>query len=234
MADRCHVVLIGPQGSGKGTQAARIAPRLRLVHVATGDLFRQLMTRDDELAREVRSYYDRGALVPDELTLRVLLQRLDELEREGAETFRGALLDGYPRNRTQAEALDQVLRERRDSIAAVVHLAVPRAVLIERLSGRLICPQCGATYHIRFSPPKTAGQCDRCGSALIQRSDDTPEAIARRLETYEQQTAPLLDYYRARGLVVDIDGNQPIDAVTEAILAALEPRVGDPSRCRSS
>lgn len=234
MADRCHVVLIGPQGSGKGTQAARIAPRLRLVHVATGDLFRQLMTRDDELAREVRTYYDRGALVPDELTLRVLLQRLDELEREGAEAFRGALLDGYPRNRAQAEALDQVLRERRDSIAAVVHLAVPRVVLIERLSGRLICPQCGATYHIRFSPPKIAGQCDRCGSALIQRSDDTPEAIAWRLETYEQQTAPLLDYYRARGLVVDIDGNQPIYVVTEAILAALEPRVGDPSRCRSS
>ncbi len=234
MAGRCHVVLIGPQGSGKGTQAARIAPRLGLVHVATGDLFRQLMTRDDELAREVRSYYDRGVLVPDDVTLRVLLQRLDELERETSDSFRGALLDGYPRNRAQAEALDEVLRDRGDEIAAVVHLVVPRAVLIERLSGRLICPQCGATYHVRFSPPKTPGKCDHCGSALVQRSDDTPEAIARRLETYEQQTEPLLEYYRARGLVVDIDGNQPIEVVTEAIYAALEPHVGDPVRCRSS
>jgi adenylate kinase len=191
------------------------------------------MTRDDELAREVRRYYDRGELVPDELTLRVLLQRLDELERE-TPSYRGALLDGYPRNRAQAEALDRVLEERGDRIAAVVHLAVPRAVLIERLSGRLICPQCGATYHVRFAPPRVEGHCDQCGAALVQRSDDTPEAIARRLDTYEQQTAPLLDYYRQRSLVVEVDGNQPIDDVTHALLAALEPRLADPARCRSS
>ncbi|MCS7050685.1 MAG: nucleoside monophosphate kinase, partial [Thermomicrobium sp.] len=131
MAGRCHVILIGPQGSGKGTQAARSAPRLGLRHVATGDLFRHLMQRDDELAREVRWYYDRGALVPDEVVLRVLLQRLDELEEDA--DYRGALLDGYPRTRAQAEALDAVLRERNDCIAAVIHLAVPRPVLIERL-----------------------------------------------------------------------------------------------------
>ncbi|MCX7623264.1 MAG: adenylate kinase [Thermomicrobium sp.] len=233
MAGKCHVILIGPQGSGKGTQAARVAPRLRLVHVATGELFRQLMTRDDELAREVRRYYDRGELVPDELTLRVLVDHLERVEREhpGA---RGALLDGYPRNRAQAEALDRVLGERSDAIAAVVHLVVPRAVLIERLSGRLVCSTCGATYHVHFNPPLVEGRCDRCGAALVQRSDDTPEAIARRLDTYEQQTAPLLDYYRQRGLVVDIDGNQPIDAVTSAILAALEPVLAEPHRCPSS
>ena len=233
MAGHCHVILIGPQGSGKGTQAARIAPLFRLVHVATGDLFRQLMMRDDELAREVRSYYDRGALVPDELTLRVLLARLDELEREQGDQLRGALLDGYPRNLAQAKALDRVLTERGDIIAAVVHLAVPREVLIERLSGRLICQTCGATYHARFSPPRVAGICDRCGGALMQRSDDTPETIARRLETYEQQTAPLLDYYRARNLVIDIDGNRPIDAVTQDLLVALESRLAH-SPCRSS
>ena len=191
------------------------------------------MTRDDELAREVRSYYDRGALVPDELTLRVLLARLDELEREQGDQYRGALLDGYPRNLAQAEALDHVLTERGDVIAAVVHLVVPREVLIERLSGRLICPTCGATYHVRFSPPRVAGICDHCGGALMQRSDDTPEAIARRLETYEQQTAPLLDYYRARDLVIDIDGNRPIDVVTHDLLVALESRLAH-NPCRSS
>jgi len=191
------------------------------------------MTRDDHLAREVRSYYDRGALVPDELTLLVLLARLDALEREQGDQFRGALLDGYPRNLAQAEALDRVLTERGDLIAAVVHLAVPREVLIERLSGRLICRSCGATYHVRFSPPRVAGVCDRCGGALMQRSDDTPEAITRRLDTYEQQTAPLLDYYRRRELVIDIDGNRPIEAVTQDLLVALEERLAQRS-CRSS
>jgi adenylate kinase len=191
------------------------------------------MTRDDELAREVRRYYDRGELVPDDVTLRVLLSRLDELEREKP-NYRGALLDGYPRNRSQAEALDRVLQDRGDTITAVVHLAVPRTVLIERLSGRLVCPQCGATYHRVFAPPRLEGRCDRCGAALVQRTDDTPEAIARRLDTYEQQTAPLLEYYHERGLVLDINGNQPIDEVTSAILSALEPVLADPARCRSS
>lgn len=234
MAGRCHVVIIGPQGSGKGTQAGLVAERFGLVHIATGDLFRQLMTRDDELAREVRSYYDRGALVPDELTLRVLLQRLDELETLPTSQYRGALLDGFPRNLAQAEALDRVLAERGDTIVAVLHLVVPRDVLIERLSGRLVCRQCGASYHLRFNPPREVGRCDRCGGELVQRSDDTPEAIARRLETYAQQTAPLLDYYRVRGLVVDIDGDRPIEAVTETIVTALDARFSTVDRCPSS
>lgn len=223
-------MLIGPQGSGKGTQAARVAPRLGLAHVATGDIFRQLMTRDDDLAREVRSYYDRGALVPDDLTLRVLLSQIYELESRGERTYRGTLLDGYPRTLAQAQALDRVIEERGDTIVAVIHLVVPRDVLVERLSGRLICKQCGATYHVRYQPPTVAGRCDRCGGELIQRSDDTPEAIVRRLDTYEQQTAPLLDYYRERNLVIDIDGNQPVEIITEQIISVLEARLRDPKR----
>lgn len=222
---RTHVLIIGPQGSGKGTQAAAVAPQLGLVHVATGDLFRALMASDSELAREVRSYYDRGALVPDDLTVRVLVTRLDELEREQP-NYRGVLLDGFPRNRAQAEALDRVLRERGDDLVAVIHLVVPREALIERLSGRLVCQQCGATYHRIFNPPRQPGVCDRCGGPLIQRSDDTPEAITRRLDIYEEQTAPLLEYYRQRGLLVDIDGDRSIDEVSQSILAALAPRLG--------
>lgn len=224
-SNRRHVLIIGPQGSGKGTQAAAVAPQLGLVHVATGDLFRALMASDSELAREVRFYYDRGALVPDDLTVRVLVARLDELEREQP-NYRGVLLDGFPRNRAQAEALDRVLRERGDDLVAVIHLVVPREALIERLSGRLVCQQCGATYHRVFNPPRQPGVCDRCGGPLIQRSDDTPEAIARRLDIYEEQTAPLLEYYRQRGLLVDIDGDRSIDEVSSSILAALVPRLG--------
>jgi adenylate kinase len=222
---RTHVLIIGPQGSGKGTQAAAVAPQLGLVHVATGDLFRALMANDSELAREVRSYYDRGALVPDDLTVRVLVARLDELEREQP-NYRGVLLDGFPRNRAQAEALDRVLRERGDDLVAVIHLDVPREALIERLSGRLVCQQCGATYHRTFNPPRQPGICDRCGGPLIQRSDDTPEAIARRLDIYEEQTAPLLEYYRQRSLLIDIDGDRSIAEVSQSILAALAPRLG--------
>lgn len=222
---RTHVLIIGPQGSGKGTQAAAVAPQLGLVHVATGDLFRALMASDSELAREVRSYYDRGALVPDDLTVRVLLARLNELEREQP-NYRGILLDGFPRNRAQAEALDRVLRERGDDLVAVIHLVVPRQALIERLSGRLVCQQCGATYHRTFNPPRQPGICDRCGGPLIQRSDDTPEAIARRLDIYEEQTAPLLEYYRQRSLLIDIDGDRSIEEVSQSILAALAPRLG--------
>lgn len=224
-SNRTHVLIIGPQGSGKGTQAAVVAPQLGLVHVATGDLFRALMASDNELAREVRSYYDRGALVPDDLTVRVLVARLDELERQQPD-YRGVLLDGFPRNRAQAEALDGVLRERGDSLVAVIHLVVPREALIERLSGRLVCQRCGATYHRIFNPPRQPGVCDRCGGPLIQRSDDTPEAIARRLDIYEEQTAPLLEYYRQRGLLVDIDGDRPIEEVSQSILAALVSRLG--------
>jgi adenylate kinase len=219
-----HVIIVGPQGAGKGTQASAIAPRLGLSHVATGDLFRRLLQSDTELSREVRSYYDRGALVPDELTIRVLFQRINELQRHDP-SMRGVLLDGFPRNQAQAEALDAALDDQGDRIVAVAHISVPRPVLIERLTGRLTCSNCGATYHVRFNPPSTEGVCDVCGGALVQRSDDTPEAVEKRLSIYFEQTEPILEHYRSAGVLVEVDGDQSINDVTADLLAALEPIV---------
>jgi adenylate kinase len=218
-----HVIIMGPQGAGKGTQAALIAPRLRLEHVSTGDLFRQVMAGGSELSNEVRSYVDRGALVPDELTIRMLMEHVDQV-LGGDTSVRGMLLDGFPRNQAQAEALDRALAERGDRLVAVVHIDVPRERLMERLTGRLVCPNCGATYHRTFNPPKVEGICDVCGSKLIQRSDDTPEAVERRLSIYYEQTAPVLDYYRAAGLLIDVDGDRPIGEVAEGIVAAVLPK----------
>jgi adenylate kinase len=218
-----HVIIMGPQGAGKGTQAALIAPRLRLVHISTGDLFREVMAGDSELGNEIRSYYDRGALVPDALTIRMLMAHVDQVLSDES-TMRGMLLDGFPRNQAQAEALDSALRERGDRLAAVVHVDVPRERLMERLTGRLVCPNCGATYHRVFNPPRVENVCDVCGSQLIQRSDDTPEAVERRLSIYYEQTAPVLDYYRTAGLLLDVDGDRPIVEVSEGIVEALLPR----------
>jgi adenylate kinase len=218
-----HVIIMGPQGAGKGTQAALIAPRLRLEHISTGDLFREVMAGDSELGQEIRSYVDRGALVPDALTIRMLMDHVDHV-LGGESEMRGMLLDGFPRNQAQAEALDLALRERGDRLVSVVHVDVPRERLMERLTGRLVCPNCGATYHRGFNPPKVEGICDVCGSSLIQRSDDTPEAVERRLSIYYEQTAPVLDYYRAKGLLLDVDGDRPIVDVSERIVEALLPK----------
>ena len=227
MSDRAeHVVIMGPQGAGKGTQAALVAPELRLVHISTGDLFREVRKADTELGREIRDYYDRGALVPDELTIRMLSARLDEVMQQDA-GIRGALIDGFPRTQAQAEALDRMVADRGERIAAVVLVDVPRERLVERLSGRLICSNCGATYHRVFNPPKESGRCDVCGGTLEQRSDDTPEAVERRLAIYYEQTAPILDYYQTAGLLVTVNGDQPIDDVKNAITAAVRPRFSD-------
>ncbi len=214
-----HVVFIGPQGAGKGTQASRVATRLGLTHLATGDLFRELMASESPLASEVRSYYDAGNLVPDELTARVLFEALDA--RAASSDLTGALFDGFPRNSAQASVLDEQIAERGETLPVVVHIAVPREALMERLTGRLTCRDCGRTYHKRFNPPKQEGVCDVCGGELYVRSDDTEDAVARRLEIYYQQTEPLLNRWRERGIVRDVDGNQGIDDVTETIMAAM-------------
>jgi adenylate kinase len=218
-----HVILMGAQGAGKGTQAARIAPRLGLIHLSTGDLFRAAIKAETPLGREAKGYIDRGELVPDTVTLGIVEQRLADIA--AMPDARGALFDGFPRTNPQAEGLDALLERRGEEIAAVVEIEVPTQVLIERLAGRRVCRFCGATFHVAFKPPRIKGVCDVCGGELYQRPDDQPEPIQRRLNLYAEETAPLLEYYRARGLLVSVDGNQSEDDVTEAILAAIQARV---------
>jgi adenylate kinase len=215
-----HVILMGPQGAGKGTQADIVGPRLKLAKLSTGDLFRAAMAAGTELGQQIKGPYDRGELIPDDLTLGIVEERLEQLDDEP--DIEGALFDGFPRTRAQAEGLDLVLAKRGEKIDAVVEISVPRDVLIERLAGRRVNPKTGKTYHIVFNPPKVEGICDDDGTPLIQRADDTPEAIARRLALYDQSTAPLLDFYKARGVLKQVSGEQAIDDVTADILAAVE------------
>lgn len=217
-----NIILMGAQGSGKGTQAAVLAPRLQLEKVATGDLFRSAIAQESELGTQVKAILDRGDLVPDELTNAIVRERLGEIaRRKAAGELNGALFDGYPRTSGQAEALDGILAEHGDQVDAVVEIQVPREALVQRLSGRRVCPVCGAVYHVEADPPETPGVCDRDGAELVQRDDDMPDAIRRRLALYDEQTAPLLSYYEQRGLVKRVDGNKEIDDVTSAILDAI-------------
>jgi adenylate kinase len=219
-----HVILMGPQGSGKGTQAGRLAPRLGLVLVATGDLFRRAIKAETELGKQIKAAYDRGELISDDLTIALVEEKLDELNAERAlgTGVDGALYDGFPRTRSQADALDAALARRGEAVSAVVQIDVPRQTLVDRLAGRRVCANCGAVFHVDFNPPRVEGVCDRCGGEVRQRPDDTPAAIEKRLDLYELETAPLLAYYRARGLVAAIDGNQAIDQVTRDIEGAVE------------
>jgi len=223
-----HLILMGAQGSGKGTQAARLAPRLRLEHLSTGDLFREAIAAGSDLGRRVQPIYDRGDLIPDDLTVALVEERLDRIAADQAEGLgtRGALFDGFPRTLAQAEALDRLLAGRSDAIAAVVEIHVPVDQLVTRLAGRRVCPNCGATYHVEYNPPKQPGVCDVCGGTPVQREDDKPGPITRRLENYRSQTEPLLAYYRDRGLLLRVDGARPIERVTDAIVDGLRGRLG--------
>jgi adenylate kinase len=227
-----HVVIVGPQGAGKGTQAEQVAPQLGLVHLATGDLFRALMASESDLAEEVRSYVDKGDLVPDELTAEVLFAALDQAA--AGQTITGALFDGYPRNPAQAEVLDEKISDRDEELGAIIHITVPHDVLMERLTGRLICRNCGRAFHKVFNPPSKDGVCDTCGGELYQRSDDTPEAVERRLTIYFEQTEPLLERWRSRGIVHDIDGNQSIEQVTRDIIDSTANVLGSPTKEHAS
>lgn len=218
-----HVILMGAQGAGKGTQAARVAPQLGLVHLSTGELFREAMASGSELGKRIQVTYDRGELIPDDLTLSLVDARLNEIA--AIEGVNGALFDGFPRTRAQAVGLDEMLGARGEELRAVIEVSVPLEVLINRLTGRRVCPNCGATYHLDHNPPRRPGICDRCGHQLIQRADDQPDPIKRRLALYFEQTAPLLDYYRERGLLVEVDGNRTMDEVEMDILRAVD-RIG--------
>jgi len=210
-------ILFGGPGAGKGTQAAILAERTGLVHITTGELFREAIRQETELGKQAKPYYDRGQLVPDELTIAMLLERLSQ-----GDCARGCLLDGFPRTLEQAAALDEALAQEGKAIDKVGYIQVPQDELLRRLSGRWNCRQCGSVYHQRFQPPRQAGRCDQCGGELYQREDDKPETARRRLEVYSRQTAPLIDYYRARGKLVEVDGDKSVEEVAENLLAAVE------------
>jgi adenylate kinase len=220
---------MGAQGSGKGTQAATVGPKLKLVKVATGDLFRSAIAQGSELGVQVQSILEAGDLVPDELTNAIVQVRLAQIaaSKSTGEDVDGALFDGFPRTEPQARALDEILAQQGEKLTAVVEIDVPREKLIARLGGRRTCESCGAVYHTESDPPKVDGICDKCGGALVQREDDTPGAIARRLAIYDDQTKPLLSYYAERGVLETVNGDQDIEKVTSDILDAIEKRAND-------
>jgi adenylate kinase len=222
-----HVILIGAQGSGKGTQSERVRTRLNLGSIATGELFRAAIKGGTQLGKQIQAVYDRGELVPDDLTVALVEERLDQLEYEGSRGVRidGALYDGFPRTIAQADALERALTARGEELTAVVAIDVPRQKLVERLAGRRVCGNCGRVYNILSDPPAVDGVCDVCGGPVTQRADDTPEAVAKRLDLYEIETAPLVDRYREQGLVERVDGDRPIPDVTESIVAAIRSRL---------
>ncbi|MBI4497264.1 MAG: adenylate kinase [Chloroflexi bacterium] len=211
-----YVILLGAPGAGKGTQATTITQELGLGNVASGDLFRSVRERDTELGRLVRSYYDRGALVPDEVAIQLILDRLAQ-----PDAARGALLDGFPRTLEQARALDAALAEQGKALDRVLFINVSTDELLKRLSGRWVCRRCQAPYHAVLSPPKVPGRCDLCGGELYQRPDDTPETVRKRIDVYFSQTAPLIEYYRRQGKLVEVNGEQPVEQVRHDALAAL-------------
>jgi adenylate kinase len=213
------VILLGPPASGKGTQATRLREALNLPHVASGDLFRENLKNETELGQKAKAYMDRGELVPDDITIAMVMDRLSQPDCAG-----GALLDGFPRTIAQAEALDQALTEQGHKISIVPNIAVPDEVLVERVSGRRLCRVCGEAYHVKFNPPKQPGVCDNDGGELYQRDDDKPETVRKRLKVYWEQTSPLIEYYRRQGVLVEINGDQSIDAVSADLRAAV---VGD-------
>jgi adenylate kinase len=212
------LILLGPPGAGKGTQAALLVETWKLAHIATGDMFREAMRSGSEVGQQAKAYYDRGELVPDELTIRMLLERISQ-----PDCARGCLLDGFPRNLDQAKALDAALSKRGQAVDHAAYIRVGEEELVQRLSGRWTCRGCGAVYHESYSPPKTAGRCDQCGGELYQRTDDQPETVRRRLGVYFRDTAPLVEYYREEGKLVEVDGGQSIEAVGRALKEALEP-----------
>ena len=212
-----NLILLGPPGAGKGTQAKRLAQTHGLVQLATGDMVRAAIASGSELGRRIKAIYDAGQLVPDDIIIQMIAERIGQ-----PDSARGFILDGFPRTVPQAEALDAMLAERGCKLDRVILMEVDEAELVARLVGRFTCPECGASYHERFNRPRVEGKCDNCGStALVHRADDRPEAVATRFEAYRNQTAPILPYYRARGILRSVDGMASIDEVTRQIEAVL-------------
>ena len=207
---------MGLPGAGKGTQAEKISKEYNIPHISTGDMFRLAIKEGTELGKKAKNFMDQGELVPDEVTIGIVQERLSKDDCK-----QGFLLDGFPRTIAQAEALHNLLSDMKESIDYVLHVDVPEEKLIERLTGRRICPTCGATYHVMYNPPQKEGLCDKDGSELIQREDDTPETVKNRLAVNIKQTQPLMDFYNDKGYLVTVNGDQDIDLVFSDIQAKL-------------
>lgn len=211
-----HIILMGPPGAGKGTQAALLASQEGIPHISTGDIFRANMGQGTPLGKLAKEYVDAGKFVPDEVTNAMVKDRLAQDDCK-----KGFILDGYPRTPDQAQALDGMLADLGLKVEAVINIVVPDELLVERAVGRRVCRSCGATYHVKFNPSKVDGVCDKCGGELYQRSDDQAEKVSVRLNLYHTQTAPLLEFYASKGLVKVVDGNRAMDVVTQGIKEAV-------------
>lgn len=215
-----RIVLLGPPGAGKGTQAAKIITTYNVPHISTGDIFRKNLKEGTPLGAKAKEFMDRGLLVPDELVVDLVNDRLTADDCKN-----GFMLDGFPRTVFQGEALESELSKNQIALTAVVNINVNSDLLLKRLTGRRICKSCGATYHIYLNKPKTEGVCDQCGGELYQREDDTEATVKKRLEVYEEQTQPLIDYYSKKGLLVNIDGEGEMDKVFNDIITSLKEKI---------
>lgn len=212
-----YIVLLGPPGVGKGTQAKILSEQSKLAHISSGDLFRENLKNQTELGRLAQTYMTKGELVPDDVTIAMIRERLGRPDCKG-----GAILDGFPRTPAQADALENMLHEFGGQVNAVPFITAPDNVLVERLSGRWTCRENGHIFNQKFNPPKEAGKCDFDGSELYQRDDDKVDTIKNRIAVYSSQTSPLIDYYRNNGKLIEIDGTRPIEQVTQDVLAVLQ------------
>ncbi len=210
------IIMLGAPGAGKGTQAKMIADKYKIPHISTGDIFRANIKNGTELGKEAKKYMDQGLLVPDELTVKILLDRVAQ-----PDCANGYVLDGFPRTIPQAEVLDKALTELSDKIDYAINVDVPDENIINRMSGRRACLSCGATYHLVHIPPKQEGVCDKCGQSLVLRDDDKPETVKNRLQVYHEQTQPLIDFYTEKGVLKSVDGTRDMQEVFDAIVSIL-------------
>ena len=211
------IIMLGAPGAGKGTQAKMLADKYGIPHISTGDIFRANIKNETELGKAAKEYMDQGLLVPDELTVNLVVDRIKQEDCKD-----GYILDGFPRTIPQAESLDKALMELNDKIDYAIDVDVPDENIVNRMSGRRACVGCGATYHIQFNPTKEEGICDRCGKELILREDDKPETVSKRLKVYHEQTQPLIDYYNGKGVLKEVDGTVDMKLVFDAIVNVLE------------